>query len=112
MIPKHHLDKENLMFISSQRQIHSRLKLVKSITALALIAGITSGCNSDSKKENTVNDASVESQVHFMLASVDNGTCSIIANGETIATADTEVGVATFKDIPVDTGFALIECEG
>ena len=47
-----------------------------------------------------------------MLASVDNGTCSIIANGETIATADTEVGVATFKDIPVDTGFALIECEG
>ncbi len=112
MIPKHHLDKENLMFISSQRQIHSRLKLVKSITALALVAGITSACNSDSKKENTVNDASVESQVHFMLASVDNGTCSIIANGETIATADTEVGVATFKDIPVDTGFALIECEG
>ena len=112
MIPMHHFDKENLMFISPQRQTHSRLKLVKSLTAIALIAGITSGCNSDNKKEVTDNDASMESQVHFMLASVDNGTCSIIANGETIASADTEVGVARFQDIPADTGFALVECEG
>ena len=112
MILNHHSDKENHMFISPQGQIHSRLKLVKSITALALIAGIASGCNSDNKQDPVANESNIESQVHFMLASVDAGTCSIIANGKTMATADTEAGVATFPNIPADTGLALIECEG
>lgn len=80
-----------------------------AITALMLSAFI-SGCNNDDKE--VVAEPSPESQVHFMLASVDKGTCSIYANNETIASAVTETGVATFKDVPADLGFALIECEG
>ena len=80
-----------------------------AITALMLSAFI-SGCNNDDKE--VITEPSQESQVHFMLSSVDEGTCSIYANNETIASAVTETGVATFKDIPADLGFALIECEG
>lgn len=81
-----------------------------AIMALMLTAFIA-GCNNDDK-DVVVVEPSPESQVHFMLASVDKGTCSIYANNKTIASAVTESGVATFKDIPTDLGFALIECEG
>ena len=79
--------------------------------SVLMFSALISGCNNDNKKE-IVAEPSPESQVHFMLSSVDQGTCSIIANNKTIASAVTQSGVATFQDIPADLGLALLECEG
>lgn len=77
-----------------------------------MFAALLGACNSDNDKKIVEEEPSVEAQVHFILASVDQGTCSIYANNEVIATSVTEAGVATFNNIPSDLGFALIECEG
>ena len=79
--------------------------------SVLMFSALIAGCNNDDKDKIVV-EPSPEAQVHFMLAAVDQGTCSIFANNETIASAITEAGVATFQDIPADLGFALIECEG
>jgi len=105
------------MFNYSSDDIFCRLKSVVSISTLAIIIGATTGCNSDNDDlDPVIETPAPQVQAHYVLARVDNGSCSLF-DAETgidliAGPATTEKGVATFSETPAPIGTFLLECAG
>lgn len=80
------------------------------VISVLLFTIIMGGCYFDGS--SSVN----EGKVNFVLASVDGGSCTIYDAATGInplaGPEKTSLGVATFKDLPSDTGMVLVECSG